>query len=131
MLDLSDKSFSILEFVGIDEYERSGTFDFSTGSYECTALGYSFAIDNPQARGGKENISIVLLLRKEWGDNLLVFQEELVEKLREIRKLVESQSETAKIEKKARELREFVSRLMISFDRIYLEGRTERERYEE
>lgn len=119
MLDLSDKSFSTLEFVGLEEKERSGTFDFSTGSYECTALGYSFAIDNPQARGGKENLTVVLLLRKEWGDNLLVFQDELVEKLREIRDLIVSQQTSNLIEKKARDLREFVSRLMISFNKLY------------
>ena len=131
MLDLSDKSFSILEFVGIDEYERSGTFDFSTGSYDCTALGYTFAVDNPQARGGKENLTIILLLRKEWGDNLLVFQDELVEKLREIRKMIESQTEPKIIENKARDLREYVSRLMIALDRIYFEGRIEKESKEE
>ncbi|MHA2276345.1 MAG: hypothetical protein ACXAC2_11280, partial [Candidatus Kariarchaeaceae archaeon] len=31
MLDLADKSFSTLEFIGLEETERSGTFDFSTG----------------------------------------------------------------------------------------------------
>ncbi|MHA2330048.1 MAG: hypothetical protein ACXACR_16140, partial [Candidatus Hodarchaeales archaeon] len=119
MLDLSDKSFSTLEFVGLDEDERSSTFDFSTGSYDCTALGYSFAIENPQARGGKENLSIVLLLRKEWGDNLLTFQDVLLEKIREIRKLIEAQEPEAVIEKKGRDLREFVSRLMITFNKMY------------
>ncbi|MFX1282023.1 MAG: hypothetical protein ACFFB5_00145 [Promethearchaeota archaeon] len=119
MLDLSDKSFSTLEFVRLEEAERSGTFDFSTGSYECTALGYSFAVPNPEARGGKENLTIVLLLRKEWGDYLLVFQDELLEKLREIRKMVESQQSSSQIEKNARQLREFVSRLMISFNKLY------------
>jgi hypothetical protein len=119
MLDLADKSFSTLEFLGLEETERSGTFDFSTGSYECTALGYSFAIDNPQARGGKENLTVVLLLRKEWGDNLLVFQDEITDKLREIRKMIETQKEPPLVEKNARELREFVSRLMLSFNKIY------------
>jgi hypothetical protein len=131
MLDLSDKSFSILEFIGLDEYERSGTFDFSTGSYDCTALGYSFSVDNPQARGGKENLTVVLLLRKEWGDNLLVFQDELVEKLREIRNLIESKTDPNTITMKARELREFVSRLMISLDRLYLGSSLEKELIEE
>ncbi len=120
MLDLSDKSFSTLEFVGTDEYERSGTFDFSTGSYECTALGYSFAIENPEARGGKENLTIVLLLRREWGENLLVFQDELVEKLRQIRILVENRKPASEIERTSRELREMVSRLMIAFNNLYL-----------
>jgi hypothetical protein len=119
MLDLSDKSFSTLEFVGLEETERSGTFDFSTGSYECTALGYSFSIVNPQARGGKENLTIVLLLRKEWGDHLLVFQDELLEKLREIRHMIETQEAPSKVQSNARILREFVSRLMISFNKIY------------
>ena len=119
MLDLSDKSFSTLEFVELEETERSGTFDFSTGSYECTALGYSFAIANPEARGGKENLTVVLLLRKEWGDNLLVFQDELLEKLREIREMIEGQKASSEIAKKSRELREFVSRLMISFNKLY------------
>ncbi|MFW9778447.1 MAG: hypothetical protein ACFFE8_06285 [Candidatus Heimdallarchaeota archaeon] len=119
MLDLSDKSFSTLEFVGLEEEERSGTFDFSTGSYDCTALGYSFAVDNPQARGGKENLTIVLLLRKEWGDNLLTFQDELVEKLREIREMIENKEDPSKIASRAHQLREFVSRIMISFNKIY------------
>jgi len=105
--------------VGLEEKERSGTFDFSTGSYECTALGYSFAIANPEARGGKENLTIVLLLRKEWGDNLLTFQDELLEKLREIRELIEREQPSSMVEKKARELREFVSRVMIAFNKIY------------
>ncbi|MHA2156901.1 MAG: hypothetical protein ACXABU_16275, partial [Candidatus Hodarchaeales archaeon] len=131
MLDLSDKSFSILEFVGLDESERSGTFDFSTGSYDCTALGYSFSMDNPQARGGKENLTVVLLLRKEWGDNLLVFQDELVEKLREIRNLVETKTDPVTITRSARELREFVSRLMISLDRLYLGSSLGKETNEE
>lgn len=119
MLDLSDKSFSTLEFIGSEETERSGIFDFSTGSYECTALGYSFAVVNPDARGGKENLTIVLLLRKEWGNNLLIFQDELVEKLRDIREMIEGQNNPSQIEKKSRELREFVSRLMISFNKLY------------
>jgi hypothetical protein len=119
MLDLADKSFSTLEFVGTEEEERSGTFDFSTGSYDCTALGYSFAVDNPEARGGKENLTVVLLLRKEWGDNLLIFQEELIEKLREIRDLVLNKEDPSNIEKEARQLREFVSRLLISFNKLY------------
>lgn len=119
MLDLSDKSFSTLQFIGLEETERSGTFDFSTGSYDCTALGYSFSVVNPKARGGKENLTVVLLLRKEWGDNLLVFQDELTEKLREIRKMIETQQHASHVEKKARELREFVSRLMLSFNKIY------------
>jgi hypothetical protein len=119
MLDLSDKSFSTLEFLGLDETERSGTFDFSTGSYDCTALGYSFSVENPRARGGKENLTIVLLLRKEWGDNLLLFQDDLIEKLREIRTMIEQEELPSEVEKKARELREFVSRLMIAFNQIY------------
>ena len=119
MLDLSDKSFSTLEFVGAGEDERSGTFDFSTGSYDCTALGYSFAIANPAARGGKENLSIVLLLRKEWGDNLLYFQDVLLEKIREIRKLIEAEQPSSQISNKGKELREFVSRLMIAFNKMY------------
>ncbi|UCG01842.1 MAG: hypothetical protein JSW11_19830, partial [Candidatus Heimdallarchaeota archaeon] len=119
MLDLSDKSFSTLEFVGTKETERSGIFDFSTGSYECTALGYSFAVINPEARGGKENLTVVLLLRKEWGDNLLTFQDELIEKLREIREMVETQQPSSQIESKARSLREFVSRLMLAFNKMY------------
>ncbi|MFX1515033.1 MAG: hypothetical protein ACFFC6_01910 [Promethearchaeota archaeon] len=118
MLDLSDKSFSTLEFV-TEETERSGIFDFSTGSYECTALGYSFAVVNPEARGGKENLTVVLLLRKEWGDNLLTFQDELLEKLREIREMVEKQQPSSQIELKARNLREFVSRLMLTFNKMY------------
>lgn len=120
MLDLSDKSFSTLEFVGLEETERSGTFDFSTGSYECTALGYSFAIANPEARGGKENLTVVLLLRKEWGDHLLVFQDELLEQIRELREMIEGEKASSEIAKKARELREFVSRLMISFNKLYI-----------
>ncbi|MFX1507451.1 MAG: hypothetical protein ACFFDC_15315 [Promethearchaeota archaeon] len=119
MLDLSDKSFSTLEFVGSGEDERSGTFDFSTGSYDCTALGYSFAITNPAARGGKENLSIVLLLRKEWGENLLFFQDVLLEKIREIRKLIEAERPSSLISKEGRDLREFVSRLMIAFNKMY------------
>lgn len=120
MLDLSDKSFSTLEFVGLEETERSGTFDFSTGSYECTALGYSFAIANPKARGGKENLTVVLLLRKEWGDNLLVFQDELLEKIRDIRNMIESEQHSSQIEKEARQLREYVSRLMLAFNNLYV-----------
>ena len=119
MLDLADKSFSTLEFIGLDETERSGTFDFSTGSYECTALGYSFAIENPQARGGKENLTVVLLLRKEWGDNLLTFQDELTDKLRELREMVETQKDPSLITVKGRELREYVSRIMLSFNKLY------------
>ncbi|MFX0088112.1 MAG: hypothetical protein ACFFAU_20835, partial [Candidatus Hodarchaeota archaeon] len=119
MLDLSDKSFSILEFVGLGEDERSGTFDFSTGSYDCTALGYTFAITNPEARGGKENLTVVLLLRKEWGDHLLTFQDELLEKIREIRTLIENEQPSSAIERKARQLREYVSRLMITLNQMY------------
>ncbi|MHA1331567.1 MAG: hypothetical protein ACTSR2_10865, partial [Candidatus Hodarchaeales archaeon] len=77
-------------------------------------------IENPEARGGKENLTIVLLLRREWGENLLIFQDELLEKLREIRVLVENKQPPLEIEAKARELRELVSRLMIAFNHIYL-----------
>jgi len=119
MLDLADKSFSTLEFVELGEEDRSGTFDFSTGSYECTALGYSFAVDNPEARGGKENLTIVLLLRKEWGENLLTFQDELLEKIQQIRDMILNKDTKEQVEKKSRQLREFVSRLLISFNKLY------------
>ncbi|MHA2096647.1 MAG: hypothetical protein ACW98F_18685, partial [Candidatus Hodarchaeales archaeon] len=68
---------------------------------------------------------------KEWGDNLLVFQDELVEKLREIRNLVETKTDPVTITRSARELREFVSRLMISLDRLYLGSSLGKETNEE
>ena len=65
---LADRSFSTLGFVPKPDEDKHATFRFQIGGEKCTIFGYAFAIENPEARGGQENLSLCFIIRSPWGN---------------------------------------------------------------
>ncbi|NHJ02381.1 MAG: hypothetical protein EAX86_09625 [Candidatus Heimdallarchaeota archaeon] len=121
LASLSDRSFSTLGFVNKPEEDKHATFRFQIAGEKTTIFGYAFAIANPEARGGQENLSISFIIRPPWGnlENINKFLTELLEHLRKMRSLIEDQSEIKIVQRQMQETRNFYTRAMLTFRKKY------------
>ncbi|MHA2109743.1 MAG: hypothetical protein ACW99R_18715, partial [Candidatus Hodarchaeales archaeon] len=118
---LADRSFSTLGFVSKPDEDKHATFRFQIGGDRCTVFGYAFAISNPEARGGQENLSVSFVIRPPWGnlENINRFLNELVEKTQQIQILIQENADAKIIQKEMENTRNFFTRAMLTFRRKY------------
>ena len=121
LANLSDRSFSTLGFVSNPEEDKHAIFRFQIGGEKCAVFGYAFAFENPEARGGQENLSLCFVIRPPYGnlENLNKFLTELVEHSQQIRKLMKEQADVKVVEKEMEKTRNFFTRSMLLFRRKY------------
>ncbi|MFX0209299.1 MAG: hypothetical protein ACFFDT_25170, partial [Candidatus Hodarchaeota archaeon] len=119
--NLADRSFSTLGFVSKSSEEKDATFRYHFAGENCMVFGYAFAAENPEARGGQENLSICFLIRPPWGnlENLNKFRSELVEHFRKISELIKSNADVKIIQQKMQDTRNFFTRAMLTFRRKF------------
>ena len=121
LANLSDRSFSTLGFVSSPSEDKNASFRFQIGGDKCTVFGYAYAFENPEARGGQENLSLCFLIRPPWGnlENLNKFSSELLERGRKIRDLMKEQADLKLVQKEMEQTRNFLTRAMLTFQRKY------------
>ncbi|MFX1507450.1 MAG: hypothetical protein ACFFDC_15310, partial [Promethearchaeota archaeon] len=101
--------------------EKDATFRYHFAGENCMVFGYAFAVENLEARGGQENLSICFLIRPPWGnlENLNKFRSELVEHFRQISELIKSNADVKIIQQKMQDTRNFFTRAMLTFRRKF------------
>lgn len=118
---LADRSFSTLGFVPKPEEDKHATFRFQVAGEKCTVFGFAFAFDNPEARGGQENLSLSFIVRPPWGnlENINRFLNELLDQLRRIRELMKEQTDVKVVQREMQNTRNFLTRAMLTFRKKY------------
>ncbi len=118
---LADRSFSTLGFVSKPDEDNHATFRFQIGGEKCTIFAYAFAIPNPEARGGQENLSMTFIIRNPWGnlENLNRFLNEMLTHSRRIRDLIQTGTDTKIVQKEMENLRNYYTRAMLAFRQKY------------
>ncbi|MCK4847688.1 MAG: hypothetical protein KAT16_01545, partial [Candidatus Heimdallarchaeota archaeon] len=125
LVALSDRSFSGTGFSEDFESEIPSSYDFVLGqSLRISVMSFGFALDRSEARGGKENLTMNILLQKEVFKLVSQFQDEIHKKVHEFHMLmVADSSDKSAIRMKANEVRKFVTKVILSYVEIY--GTTE------
>jgi len=111
---LMHKKFLILD-------SKSHPHRFQVGGEKCTIFAYSFAIANPEARGGQENLALAFIIRQPWGklENLNRFLNELLYHAQQVRTLIQSNADTKNIQKEMENMRNFYTRVMLTFRKTF------------
>ncbi|MFQ5821440.1 MAG: hypothetical protein ACE5I5_15760, partial [Candidatus Heimdallarchaeota archaeon] len=119
LVDLSDRSFSAGGFVEETTEEKVTIFDLRLGESRMICISYGFAIDNPEARGGKENMTINLLVDPVYGELTNIFSPEILPSVRQIRSLVETKAPRLNISSHMDGLRSLVTRIIAAYQELY------------
>jgi hypothetical protein len=125
LVALSDRSFSGTGFSEDFENESDATYNFDLGhQLRISVLSFGFALERPEARGGKENLTINLLIQKDVSKLVTQFQDEIQKKVHEFHILmaVDSSDKNA-VRMKANEIRKHITKIILSYVEIY--GTTE------
>ena len=125
LVDLSDMSFSSARFSGNFEDEIFSTYNFNPAPGQfINIISFGYALDRPSARGGAENITLNILIHKNVSDLISQFIDKFQSNIHEIHVLMDKQpDEKDLITKKIKELRLFLSKIVISYEKLY--GTTE------
>jgi len=119
LVDLSDRSFSAGGFVEETTEEIVTIFDTRLAESRMVCVSYAFALENPEARGGKENMTINLLVDPIYGELLNIFSPEILPSVRSIRSLIESKSARENISSQMDGLRSLVTRIIAAYQDLY------------
>ncbi len=125
LVALSDRSFSGTGFSDDYETEVPSSYDFVLGhQLRISVMSFGFALERPEARGGKENLTINLLIQKDVFKLVSQFQDEIHKRVHEFHMLmVADSSDKNAIRIKANEVRKHVTKIILSYIEIY--GSTE------
>ena len=126
-VELSDRSFSAIEFVPNFETENHSTFKFSISpNMQISSLSYGFALDRPDARGGAENLTLNILMIPSIAPLVGQFIDNFAWRINKVHNLFNKDPENKDaIKKEVIELRIFISQIILAYEEIY--GTTELE----
>jgi len=82
-------------------------------------ISYAFAASNPEARGGKENIPINLLVDRLYSELINIFSPEIIPVVREIRSLIEEKPDRMHVNTKMQSLRSYITQVIAAYQEIY------------
>ncbi len=121
LIELSDRSFGGLGFMNNFEGELVSNFDFLLSKDRVIkSLSFGFALNRPEARGGKENLTLNILIYPDLFPVVIQFLEEIQEKVHIIHQLLNNQnSDKDMIRTKIIEIRKFISSILLAYERIY------------
>ncbi|PWI47618.1 hypothetical protein CEE45_10655 [Candidatus Heimdallarchaeota archaeon B3_Heim] len=121
LVALSDRSFSGTEFSDNFAGEEFSSYDFGLGEQlRISVISYGFALDKPEARGGKENLTLNILIHKDIFKLIEQFKDEIQEKVHEFHlDMAKDSGNKVIIRVKANEVRKYVSAIVMSYVNIY------------
>ncbi|MHA1991097.1 MAG: hypothetical protein ACW98A_09055, partial [Candidatus Hodarchaeales archaeon] len=121
LVDLSDRSFSAVRFVDDFIIEIQTNFNFSlSSSIRLTSMSYGFSLNRPNSRGGQENITLNILVHKPLDVILTHFLEVINPFISEIHSIMDKTPERKEeIELRTINLRKFLTRIILSYQKIY------------
>ncbi|MHA2334305.1 MAG: hypothetical protein ACXAEU_19915, partial [Candidatus Hodarchaeales archaeon] len=121
LVDLSDLSFSACRFAENFEEELPSNFDFNLGrGYKVTSVAFGFALDRPKARGGSENITLNILAQKTYSKLIIQFTEKFEDQVHDIHVTMnEKPKGLDEITEKVVALRNFVTKMVLSYENLY------------
>ena len=125
LVELSDRSFSGTGFCDNFTDIIPSSYDFVIAhGLRTSVMSFGYALERPQARGGKENITLNILIHKDVFKLINQFLDEIQVKVHQTHLLMDkSPSEKKQIEEAVSGIRTFVSRIILSYQNIY--GATE------
>ena len=121
ILRLSFRAFSNCEFTTDFEEVNQAIFNFTDARQaSIKVISYSFALNRPHARAGQQNITLSILMRPPVFPIFNQFTEVLSGRIRKIHKLLDKHpDEKFKIIHELIDMRELISRVILSFSKIY------------
>jgi hypothetical protein len=121
LVELSDRSFSGTGFSDDFDSEITSSYDFVlTQGVRTKVMSFGYALDVPEARGGQENITANILVHTELFPLVNQFLDEVQAEIHQIHLLMNDASQgNEKVKKKVITLRKFVSRIVLTYERIY------------
>jgi hypothetical protein len=125
LVELSDRSFSGTGFADDFISEISSSYDFVIAQgLRTSVMSFGYALERPQARGGKENITLNILIHQDVFDLVNQFLDKIQVKVHQIHLLMDkSPSEKEQIHAAVSGVREYVSQIILSYQTLY--GTTE------
>lgn len=125
LVDLSDQSFSVCQFMDNFEHEKFAIFDFTLApGLSINSISFAFALERPNARGGSENITLNILVQPNVFPLVSQFVDHFSQKVHEIHVFMDkSPSRRDKILEMIADLRMQISYVVLSYERLY--GTTE------
>ncbi|MHA2497580.1 MAG: hypothetical protein ACXAEI_19090, partial [Candidatus Hodarchaeales archaeon] len=125
LVDLSDQSFSVCQFMDNFEREKFAIFDFSLEpTLSINSISFAFALERPSARGGSENITLNILVQPNVFPLVSQFVDHFFQKVHEIHVVMDkSPSRRDKLLEMITDLRMQISYVVLSYERLY--GTTE------
>ncbi|MFX0113530.1 MAG: hypothetical protein ACFFB3_03195, partial [Candidatus Hodarchaeota archaeon] len=125
LVELSDHSFSVCQFLDNFDEETFATFDFVLArGIRVNSISFAFALDRPNARGGAENITLNILVQPDVFPLVNQFVDHFVQKVHEIHVTMDKEpSKQNKILANVKELRKQISYIVLSYEQLY--GTTE------
>jgi hypothetical protein len=125
LVELSDRSFSGTGFSDDFNVEIPSNYDFVLShGIRTSVMSFGFALERPESRGGKENLTLNILMHQEVFPLVQSFQNEIKRKVHAIHvRMDKNPAEKDMIRKGVFELRKYVSSIILSYASIY--GTTE------
>ncbi|MHA2101261.1 MAG: hypothetical protein ACW99A_21580, partial [Candidatus Kariarchaeaceae archaeon] len=121
LIDISDRSFNSCGFSSNFDREITSSFEVEiTDTLSVQSMSFGFALNRPDSRGGKENITLNLLLHEDSFSILNHFQIDIQARVHLIHKLMDEQSDKKdEIRKRIFDLRRFTSSIVLAYQEIY------------
>ncbi len=121
LVALSDRSFSGTGFSDDFASEIPSSYDFVLAEQlRISVMSFGFALEKPEARGGKENLTVNILVQKDIFTLIEQFKDEIQGKVHEFHlTMAKDSGNKVLIRVKANEIRKYVSAIVMSYVNIY------------
>jgi len=121
LIEISDRSFNNCGFVSTFDRQIAASFDINlTDTLSIHSMSFGFALNRPDARGGKENLTLNILLHESTFSILNHFKLEIQAKVHTIHKLMDGESDAKdEIRQRIYDLRRFVTSIILAYQEIY------------
>jgi len=119
LMTLSDQAFNATGFVEETSEEKIAIFDIKLENIPMKCLSWAFAIDVLEARGGRDNMTLNLLVNPKYGDLVINLSSEIIPTIRWIRSLIENKTPRENIATQMSGIRNLCSRIITAYQEIY------------
>ncbi len=121
LIEISDRSFNNCGFANTFDRQIASSFDIDlTDTLSVRSMSFGFALNRPEARGGKENLTLNILLFEGMFSILNHFQMEIQARVRTIHKLMDVKPGAKdEIRQRIYNLRRYVSSIILAYQEIY------------
>ncbi|MFX0121632.1 MAG: hypothetical protein ACFE9A_19740, partial [Candidatus Hodarchaeota archaeon] len=120
LVELSDRSFSSTGFCENFNAEITSSYDFVLAQgTRSKVMSFGFALERPEARGGQENLTANILIHQELFPLVNQFLLNIQQQIHIIHKLMDETGDKPEIKTKIQNLRTYISRIILSYEKIY------------